>query len=140
MVLEKAIALIEQVNARMDRCFRGVLFDEWTICEVSSDMDRILHYAGTRSETLQSQFVRDLHPLMEELRAGRFEPGHFYFSHEGCGALYDACMCLGGRVFAVFNNTDKSMTEITMDPLWKGAQVHFVDLSERFRVDPLTVE
>ncbi|MBT3374933.1 MAG: hypothetical protein HN742_12885 [Lentisphaerae bacterium] len=138
MTLEQAVALIDQVMTRMDAGFRIPLFDEWSVYQVTPGIDRILHYSGARSETLRSQFARDIHPLADELRAGQYEPGHFYFSHEGAGALYDSFMCIGKGVYAVFNNTDKSMAEITADPLWKGVQHHFVDLGETFRTDPLT--
>lgn len=139
MTVEQAITLIEHVMSRMDTGFRMPLFDEWSIYQVTRDADRILHYSGARSETLQSQFIRDIQPLADELRAGEYAPGHFYFSHEGAGALYDAFICIGPGVYAVFNNTDKSMTEITADPLWKKVQHHFVDLGERFRTKPLTL-
>lgn len=139
MTLEQTVTLIEQVLTRMDAGFRIPLFDEWSVYQVTQGIDRILYYSGARSETLQSQFARDIHPLADELRAGQYAPGHFYFSHEGAGALYDAFMCIGKGIYAVFNNTEKSMAEITADPLWKGVQHHFVDLGEQFRIDPLTL-
>ena len=137
MKLERAVALLERTMKVMDKGFRMPLFDEWCICEAAGELGRILHYSGPRSEILQRQILRDIQPLAAELQAGQYDPGHFYFSHEGEGALYDAFMCIGVGLYVVFNNTAKSMIEITADPLWKDVQGHFVDLGGRFRVDPL---
>jgi hypothetical protein len=137
MNLAQAVSQIERALARMSTGFRMPLFDEWTIFAAGDEDGGILHYSGTRSESLQQQFRRDLQPLLAELDAGQYEPGHFYFTHEGEGARYDAFLCVGRGVYAVFNHTTKSMVEITADPLWRAVQVHFVDLSARFRVDPL---
>ena len=137
MKLTQAVSQIKQALARMNAGFRMPLFDEWTIFAAGVEGGGILHYSGTRSESLQRQFLRDLEPLLAELHAGQYEPGHFYFTREGHGAQYDAFLCLGRGIYAVFNNTGKTMEEIAADPLWRAVQVHFVDLSARFRVDPL---
>jgi hypothetical protein len=137
MNLKQVISHVDRTLARMNTGFGMPLFDEWILFEAGGSTDRILHYQGPRSESLQRQFLRDLQPLMEELRGGQYDPGHYYFSREGHGAQYDAFICVGQGVYAIVNNTAKSMAEITADPLWRTVQSHFVDLSERLRADPL---
>jgi hypothetical protein len=46
-------------------------------------------------------------------------------------------MALGSECFLICNNTVQSMDAITADPLWLAAQVPFVELSDKFREDPL---
>jgi hypothetical protein len=46
-------------------------------------------------------------------------------------------MAVGPGIYLICNNTVQSMDGITKDPLWLGAQVPFVELSDKFRADPL---
>jgi hypothetical protein len=46
-------------------------------------------------------------------------------------------MVVGRGIYLICNNTVQSMDSITKDPLWLGAQVPFVELSEKFRANPL---
>lgn len=137
MKLDVAVALIARVLERMDRGFGMPLFDEWMILKAGPSIERILSYHGRRTDSLQREFMRDIQPLLEELCAGHYEPGHFYFSQEADGARYDAFMCIGPGVYAILNNTTRSMAEVSADPAWRQVQGLFVDLSARFRVDPL---
>ena len=57
---------------------------------------------------------------------------------DGCiGFHTEALVKLGANSYLVCNNTAKSMAEIRTDSRWLKAQAAFVDLSEKFRVDPL---
>jgi hypothetical protein len=49
-------------------------------------------------------------------------------------------MVLGEGVFLICNNTVQSMDAITKDPLWIGAQVPFVELSDKFRANPVVAD
>jgi hypothetical protein len=51
----------------------------------------------------------------------------------------DAYICLGPGVYLFCNNTEKSMKEITGDPLWLTAQGQFLNASQFFAVDPLKI-
>jgi hypothetical protein len=46
-------------------------------------------------------------------------------------------MVLGEGIYLICNNTVQSMDGIAKDPLWLGAQVPFVELSDKLRDDPL---
>jgi hypothetical protein len=48
-------------------------------------------------------------------------------------------MVLGKEIYLICNNTVQSMDAITKDPLWLGAQVPFVELSDKFRADPVAM-
>ena len=63
--------------------------------------------------------------------------GDFAFSHEGYGSGFDAHICAGENIFVLFNNTAKSTGEITSNPKWTGAQIHFSNLVETFIADPI---
>ena len=52
-------------------------------------------------------------------------------------AAAEANMALGKGLYLICNNTVQSMDAITKDPLWLGAQVPFVELSDEFREDPV---
>jgi hypothetical protein len=63
--------------------------------------------------------------------------GDFEFARHGVGLAFESFMAVGPGVFLICNNTVQSMDGITKDPLWLGAQVPFVELSDKFRADPL---
>jgi hypothetical protein len=44
---------------------------------------------------------------------------------------------LGDWLYLICNNTTQAIDKIAAEPAWKQAQVPFVELSERFRADPL---
>jgi hypothetical protein len=46
-------------------------------------------------------------------------------------------MCAGINKLILFNNTEKNTDQITSNPKWTQAQVHFSDLLEAFITDPL---
>lgn len=63
--------------------------------------------------------------------------GDFEFARHGVGTGFEAFMVLGEGIFLICNNTVQSMDGITQDPLWLGAQVPFVELSDKVREEPL---
>jgi hypothetical protein len=63
--------------------------------------------------------------------------GDFEFSAAGFGSRYDACIRLGAKTYLLCNYIGGSMVDIRADSRWLKAQTPFVDLTEKFRVDPL---
>jgi hypothetical protein len=53
------------------------------------------------------------------------------------GSAFESFMVVGQGMYLICNNTVQSMDAIAKDPLWLGAQVPFVELSDKFRADPL---
>jgi hypothetical protein len=53
------------------------------------------------------------------------------------GSAFESLMVVGRGIYLICNNTVQSMDSITKDPLWLGTQVPFVELSEKFRANPL---
>ena len=63
----------------------------------------------------------------------------FEFTRNGVGPAFESFMVVGDRMYLICNNTVQTMDAISRDPLWLGAQVPFVELSEKFRSDPLSL-
>ena len=55
------------------------------------------------------------------------------------GTGFESFMVLGKGTYLICNNTVQSMDGIAQDPLWLGAQVPFVDLSDKFRAEPVVM-
>ena len=49
-------------------------------------------------------------------------------------------MVLGQGVYLICNNTHASMDDITKDSRWFGAQVPFVELSDKIRENPVVLK
>ena len=139
MTLDKAIATIEAHLQRMNELYGRPVFDEWAVVAVFDRKGRILHYVGPRREELQETFADDIRPFKAELLAGRQYIGHFEFSPDASGQLYDAYVVLGEGCFLICNNTTQSMAGITREARWLAAQVPFAELSDVFRSDPMVV-
>jgi hypothetical protein len=137
MTTQQAITYITSALSRMRHAFSKPVFDEWVIFRLEQPIPDIVHYNGPRAEEFEPAFKRDTKLLMKELRQEHYATGHFYFARDAEGDLYDAFLVLGPSTYAVFNNTDATMSDITRDPLWADAQIHFVELSERFVTSPL---
>lgn len=113
------------------------VFDEWVLAS-STPSGWVVHkYNGNREKEFLSQFSRDVSALRETIDLENPMIGDFAFSHEGHGKGFDAHMVVGERTFVLFNNTEKSTSEITKNPFWKTAQIHFSTLLETFIVDPI---
>jgi hypothetical protein len=125
----------EQMNAR----YKGVVFDEWAIVSLADGKGRLLSYLGPRKQVFQKSFLADVGAFQEGLIHVDYAVGDFEFAREGAGAVFAAFMVVGRGLYLVCNNTVQRMDAITQAPLWLGAQVPFVDLSEMFRANPLAV-
>lgn len=113
------------------------VFDEWALVEKNEAGWRLIEYGGTRKNDFLAQFNDDLAALRGTLDPSKASVGDFAFSHEGYGSGFDAHICAGESIFVLFNNTSKSTGEITSNPKWTSAQVHFSELMESFIADPL---
>jgi hypothetical protein len=123
----------------MDARYGQVVFDEWAIISLAARKGRVLAYIGPRKEGFQKNFRTDLGALREGLLNPKYSVGDFEFARHGVGPAFEAFMVVGRGVYLICNNTVQSMDSITKDPLWLGAQVSFVELSEKFLDDPLAL-
>jgi hypothetical protein len=137
MRLDRATELImtcaEQMNAR----YKGVVFDEWAILSLADDKGRLVSYLGPRKQAFRKNFLADVGALQAGLIHVDYAVGDFEFASEGAGTVFAAFTVVGRGFYLICNNTVQSMDIITKSPLWLGAQVPFVELSERFRANPL---
>lgn len=115
------------------------VFDEWAIVEKSENGWKLIEYGGHRKEEFLAGFNTDIAALRETLNPNQLNVGEFAFSHEGYGSGFDAHICAGNNLLVLFNNTQKSTGEITANPKWTSAQIHFSELLEAFIADPLSM-
>ena len=80
----------------------------------------------------------DAGTLRAGLMADQYQVGDFEFARHGTGTGFESFMVVGKGLYLICNNTAQTMDVITKDPLWIAAQVPFVELSEKFRADPLS--
>lgn len=140
MTLEEAQKIIRRYLARLNKTYTREVFDEYSIVSFKGGSGEILFYSGGREDDFRKEFADDMVPLRKEILSDQPEHGDFGFTREGAGTYFDAFVCLGPDVYAIFNNTLKSMEEITKDPLWLLAQGDFVELSQRFSSHAVEVE
>ena len=140
MTLDQATKLIKSCAEQMNARYKQVVFDEWAIVSLAHKKSRILSYIGPRNDDFLKNFANDLGALRAELLRPDRGVGDFEFARHGVGTLFEAFMVLGKGLYLICNNTVQSMDGITKDPLWLGAQVPFVELSDRVREDPLVVD
>src|SRR5438876_12007573 len=137
MTLEEATNLIGRCAARMNDLYQKVVFDECAIVSLIQHKAKILAYLGPRKEDFQKNFATDVQDLRAELLSRRHSIGDFEFARHGVGTKLEAFVMAGEGLYLICNNTAQSMSAIAKDPLWLSAQVPFVELSDRFRSDPL---
>jgi hypothetical protein len=137
MTLEQATQLINSCAEQMNARYKKVVFDEWAVVSLAARKGRVLADAGPRREGFQKNFHTDVGALREGLANEEYTVGDFEFARHGVGLAFESFMAVGPGVFLICNNTVQSMDGITKDPLWLGAQVPFVELSDKFRADPL---
>jgi len=137
MTLKEATERIRLCAEQMDARYQKTVFDEWAVISVADRKGRLLAYIGPRKAGFQENFLADVGPLREGLLSGEYSAGDFEFARHGVGPAFESFMVLGKGTYLICNNTVQSMDGITKDPLWLGAQVPFVELSEQFRDDPL---
>jgi len=137
MTLEHATKLIGSCAERMNDLYQKVVFDEWAIVSLVQHKAKILTYLGPRKDDFQKNFATDVQDLRAELLSRRHSIGDFEFARHGVGTRLEAFVMAGEGLYLICNNTSQSMSAIAKDPLWLSAQVPFVELSDRFRSDPL---
>ena len=139
MKLDQATALIKSCAEQMNARYQKMVFDEWAIISLAAQKGRILAYLGPRQAGFQQNFRTDVRELREGLLNDEYTVGDFEFARHGVGPAFEAFMVVGEGMYLICNNTVQSMDGITKDPRWLGAQVPFVELSDKFRADPLAV-
>ncbi len=139
MNLAAATDRIETTLLSMERSIGEPVFDEWALVEKTSKGWKLVEYGGNHKEEFLADFSTDIAALRDTLNPENLVIGDFAFSHEGYGSGFDAHMCAGTNLFILFNNTGKSTGEITSNPKWTTAQIHFTELLEAFIADPLKV-
>ena len=139
MTIELATKLIAHCASQMNARYKKVVFDEWAVIALSGNKGRLLAYFGPRKSDFQKNFLKDAGALREGLLAGDANVGDFEFTRHSVGTGFESFMVLGRGVFLICNNTVQSMDAIAQDPLWLGAQVPFVELSDKFRQEPVVL-
>lgn len=137
MTLDQAKERISVCARQMDEAYRRTVFDEWAIISLADQKGHLLAYIGPRKAGFQKNFLADAGALRTSLLAGNMNAGDFEFARHGVGTGFESFLVLGPGLFLICNNTVQSMDAITKDPRWLAAQVPFVELSDRFREEPL---
>jgi len=141
MNLESAIARIQKSFAKLNEAYGRPVFDEIAIVQVSEQTTLTLrYYEGAREAAFLNEMMEDSVALRNDVGDTRNNlGGEFGFTREGGGEGIDAYICLGPRIFLLCNNTKQSMEEVTKDARWLTAQSEFLNASQYFAVDPLTI-
>lgn len=137
MTLDQANQLIKTCAAEMDAHYHQVVFNEWAIVQFLHRKGQLLAYTGPRKEDFQKNFASDLNELRVGLLGNTHGIGDFEFARHGVGTKVEAFLIIGQGIYLICNHTSRSMDDITKDPLWLNAQKAFVELSDKFRADPL---
>lgn len=137
MTIDQAIALVKTTAARMNELYKKTVFDEWAVVALMPGKIVLLGYIGPRKEGFQKSFLDDTKELRAQFRANQYNVGDFEFARHGHGTKAEAFVMIGDDIYLVCNNTNLSMTDIAGDPLWLSAQGPFMEMSERFRSEPL---
>jgi hypothetical protein len=139
MTLEQANKLVKSCAEQMQARYGKVVFNEWAIISLGEKKGHILAYVGPRREGFAKNFLEDAGSLRSGLLTTDHEVGDYEFARHGVGTGFEAFMVLGKGIYLICNNTAESMDSLTKDPKWLGAQVPFVELSDKFRAEPLSV-
>lgn len=139
MTLNQATKWIRICAEQMDAWYKRAVFDEWAVISLTGRKGRVLAYIGPRREGFQQNFLTDVGVLREGLLNPKYSVGDFEFARNGVGSAFESFMVVGQGIYLICNNTVQSMDSITKDSLWLGAQVSFVELSDRFRASPLAL-
>jgi len=137
MRIDEATDLIRLCAEKMNAQYESVVFDEWAVVCFARNRGFLLAYTGPRKEGFQKEFLSDAGRLRPSLFGGDHSPGDFEFAHDGIGTGFESFTVLGSDLYLIWNNTVQSMDGITRNPRWLGAQLPFIELSERLRVDPV---
>ncbi len=140
MNLETARKLVAQCREKMDTAYQKPVFDEWVVVSFAPApaLADILAYEGPRAETYKKSLHADSAPLAREMQDHAYEIGDFEFVGDARGSHFDACVRIGNRTYLLCNNTYGTLSDLRQDARWLKAQKPFVDLTEKFRTDPLS--
>jgi len=139
MIREQAKKLIKTCAQQMHARYNKPVFDEWAVISLADNKGRVLAYIGPRKEDFKKNFLEDAGSLRVGLLTAQHEAGDFEFARHGVGTGFEAFLVAGKGLYLICNHTVQSMDGITSDPRWFEAQVPFVELSDKFRADPLAV-
>lgn len=137
MDLETARRHIHVCLERMRACYLKPVFDEWAILASPAKSGGVLVYEGPRPDQFRRNLPDDAELLRVRAAGKQFTEGDIEFVPDAADTRYDAFMKIGPTSYLVLNHTKKTMTEISADTKWLGAQAALFELSEKFRVDPL---
>jgi hypothetical protein len=137
MTIDQARTAILAAFGRMNAAYRETVFDEWILVSVRPEGGMILAYDGPRADAYKQSFAHDVGPLRAELAQQKVVVGDFAFATWARGPKHDAFMRVGDSGYLFCNHTTKTMAEIRDSANWLAAQKPFVELSEKFRLDPL---
>jgi len=121
----------------MNAAYQKSVFDEWVIVELKNGGAEVLDYEGPRSESFRTALHADSAAIVREMQDRQYAIGDFEFVQQADGSSYDACIRLGEKTYLLCNYTTGTMADLRKDPRWLKAQAPFVDLTEKFRADPL---
>jgi hypothetical protein len=133
-----AIDRIDTALISLENTIGEPVFNEWALVEKEANGWSLLEYGGSRKDDFLAEFNSDMAALRNTLDPANTHIGDFAFSHEGHGTGFDAHICGGENIFVLFNNTVKSTGDITSNPKWTAAQIHFTELLEAFIADPIS--
>jgi hypothetical protein len=139
MTLNQATRVIKSCAEQMNARYQTTVFDEWAVVALAENKGRLLAYDGPRKGGFRKNFLNDAGTLRDGLLAEDYTVGDYEFSRLGVGTGFESFMILGKGVYLICNNTVQSMDGIAKNPLWLGAQVPFVDMSDKFRDDPVAL-
>jgi hypothetical protein len=139
MKIQEATNLIKTCTQKMNARYSKVVFDEWAIVSMAGSRARLLAYQGPRPDSFQKNFLKDAGRLRAPLLTRQHQPGDFEFAPDGVGTGFEAITALGSDVYLIWNNTAQCMDGIASEPRWLAAQVPFVDLTEEFRANPISL-
>lgn len=123
----------------MNGLYGGVVFDEWAIVNLGDGKAKLVNYSGPRLEGFRKNFASDSADLRKSAQGEAYAVGDFEFARHAEGTSFESFMVVGQGLFLICNNTTSTIDKIAQQPTWRGAQVPFVDLSEKFRASPLMV-
>lgn len=121
----------------MNALYQKPVFDEWVVLSLTTAGAAIRWYEGPRADSFKADLHRDSAALVAEMADRHYEIGDFEFAQDAQGSSFDAGVRLGDVLYLLCNNTTGTLAELRSDPRWRQAQKPFVDLTERFRADPL---
>jgi hypothetical protein len=139
MNLETAITHLKTCRERMDALYQKPVFNEWVIVTFVNGQGAVLHYHGAREESFSQKLHADSALLYAAMVGRSYAVGDFEFVQEARGSRFDACIKAGETIYVLCNNTFGSMAELRADVRWREAQKPLVELTDKFRRDPVAV-